>query len=133
MKEEMVFLKSANQTTGSYHYNSICLSAKYSESKYNIFFNFILAHKDIEDRIFYTNNLIKGFWTQWHHITETLNMESAPINSGKFINAEYNLIFHFYTGRDIVQNLKRIADECVILYCIALQKFRKDNTPLEDI
>ena len=66
-------------------------------------------------------------------ITETLNMESAPINSGKFINAEYNLIFHFYTGRDIVQNLKRIADECVILYCIALQKFRKDNTPLEDI
>lgn len=133
MKEEMVFLKSANQTTGSYHYNSICLSAKYSESKYNIFFNFILAHKDIEDRIFYTNNLIKGFWTQWHHITETLHMEPSPINSGKFINAEYSLIFHFYTGRDIVQNLKRIADECIILYCIALQKFKKDNTPLEDI
>ena len=127
MKTNMKLLKLFNQLNyGVYTYNCSCLPAKFQDSEYNLFFNFTLAHKDIEDRIFYTNTLIQKFWSHWERIQKEIPVTYKGLNV-------VNLIFHYYTGRDIVMNLKRITDECIILYCIACKKYNNDGTPLEDI
>ena len=54
------------------------------------------------------------------------------VNATEIINSQYNLLFHYYTGRDITMNLKKISDECIALYCVACKKFSK-GVPLEDI
>ena len=108
-----------------YIYNWNCLPSKYSQKEYNTFFDFHLGHKDIEDRIYYTNCLILSLFEQWRRLQDSLYIQT--------IEGQNAIGIQFYTGKDIVLNIKRIADECMTLYCIATKKYHKDNSFLEDI
>ncbi len=134
MNTNMKLLKLFNKTNmGVYGYNYFCLPAKFYSNEYNLFFNFMLAHKDVEDRIFYTNSLIQKFWNQWEQMQKERTLKPENITYIDYINSHYNLLFHYYTGRDIVMNLKKITDECIVLYCVASKKYCSDGTLLEDI
>lgn len=134
METNIKLLKLFNKLNyGVYSYNCSCLPGKFQNSEYNIFFNFMLAHKDIEDRIFYTNSLIQKFWSQWQQMQKERTQKPESLTVADIVNSQYNLLFHYYTGRDLVMNLKKITDECIVLYCIASKKYCNDGTPLEDI
>lgn len=125
----MELLKLYDQTTPFYCYTYLSLPPKYHNREFNKFFNFMLKHMDVEDHIFYTNSIIRKIWEQWNRIIKT----KSANNGNEILNHRNDLIFHFYTVRDFVSNLRKIVDDCLTLYSIATNKYKKNGNPIESI
>ena len=120
-------------------YNSRYLPSKYSETKYNLFLNFLLKHMSIINRMLYLNRIVIP--TQHKYWKEIINEpkfdNSTPEKLAQSAIAhrewEHKLTYSLFQQEELIMHLRKLLDDCVALYCVAKQKFDKIGNPLESI
>lgn len=134
----MEFIKIIDSVDNGLTYNARYLPEKYNKPIYNKFFNFAIKHYSITNRMIYLNSKINELWKEWEQsINEphiNTNDKTSLINSAILHKKwEENLINSYYSKEEFIACLRKVVDECLILFCVATQKFKNNGVPIDSI
>lgn len=123
---------------GGQTYNARFLPDKYKDDKYNTFFNFELKHFGIVSRMIYLNDKIKILWSETKLLIDEPSIDTSTALSviettQKHQIWQKTLINSQYSKEEFIAGLSKVVKDCLTLYSVAKQKFRKNNNPPESI
>ncbi len=134
----MELIKIIDSVDNGLTYNARFLPRKYTQEEFNHFFKFELKHYSIVNRMIYLNSSIKHLWKGWSDCLNEPTIDDS--NQETFINSilqhkiwQNNFINRYFSKEEFIAGLRKVIDECLVLYCIARQKFKKNGNPLESI
>lgn len=134
----MELIKIIDSVDNGLTYNARFLSEKYKQEEFNHFFTFELKHYSVVNRMIYLNNRIKNLWKEWKDCLnmpkiDNSNKETLIISTLKHQIWQNNLINIYFSKEEFFAGLRKVIDECLVLYCIAAKKIKKNGNPLESI
>lgn len=133
----MEFIKIIDSVDKGITYNGKFLPEKYINTEYNEFFIFNLKHYSIVNRMIYLNSKIKYLWKEWEDCSNEPTDNSDEMTLVEFAlkhNAwQENLINSYFSKEEFIACLRKVIDECLVLYCVAKNKYKKSGNPLESI
>ena len=120
-------------------YNCSYLPKKYLEEEYNLFFNFLLKHNSMINRMLYLNRIVipaqHKYWQEIINEPKYDNSTPQKVDQSNIAHREWEhkLTYSLFQQEELVMHLRKLIDDCITLYCVAKQKFNKSGTPLESI
>lgn len=134
----MEIIKIVDSIDNGLTYNARFLPEKYNTDQYNKFFSFREKHYSLVNRLIFLNDKLKRIWDVWRLCCEEPRIDNSSVQ--KLYNSalnhqewQKNIIDIYYMKEELIAGVRKAVDECLLLYCIATQKFKKNGNPIGSI